>query len=253
MIFRACRFCASVTRRGFKLLLLLTAFATGGLIAVEVSRETVAGSGVSATEERDVGSVTEVVLSGVGDLTVVPGEVPGLSITADDNILPLLESQVSGRKLTLRTKSDCNIRTQTKIAYTLTVPKLEMATVSGVGNVRIERFEGEKLIVKVSGAGKATLRDVNYKSLTLSLSGAAGATASGTAANASFRISGAGEIDAVGFKAASAEAEVSGAGTVTVWATDELNARVSGAGSVKYKGSPKLTKKVSGAGSVKLL
>ncbi len=97
-------------RRAFKLFMFASAIGLGGMIAWGTFHETVTGSGVPATEERSVGAVTEVILSGVGNLTVVQGEVPGLSVTADDNVLPLLETETSGRKLTIGTKTGYSIR-----------------------------------------------------------------------------------------------------------------------------------------------
>jgi hypothetical protein len=237
--------------RLLKLVLFASAVGLGGMVAWAVFRPTVDGSGNAATEDRQVGDVTAVVLSGVGDLTVVQGEVPGLSVTADDNILPLIETETSGRKLTISTKSHYNLRPKTKITYTLTVPKLEKVTVSGAGNVKAEKLTADNLTFTLSGAGNMTLREVTCKTLTVTLSGAGNATVSGTAEKVTATISGAGDIDAAALKAASVEVKVSGAGDATVWATDELKARVSGAGSIKYKGTPKVEQKVSGAGSIK--
>src|SRR5262249_31948418 len=110
--------------RLFKLSLFVGALVGGGLIAVAVFRETVEGSGTSATEDRKIGDVTEVELSGIGNLVINQGEVPSLSVTADDNILPHLVTETHGNKLTLHTESGFNLRPKTPITYTLTVPKL---------------------------------------------------------------------------------------------------------------------------------
>jgi len=239
--------------RLFKFLLFACAIGLGGMVAWAVFRPTVDGSGNAVTEDRQVGDATAVVLSGIGDLTIVPGDAPALSVTADDNILPLIETETSGRKLTLGSKSHYNLRPKTKITYTLTVPKLEKVSVSGVGNVKAEKLTADSLTVTLSGAGNMTLREVTCKTLTVTLSGAGNATVAGTADKVTATISGAGDIDAAALKAGSVEVKVSGAGDATVWATDELKARVSGAGGIKYKGSPKVEQKVSGAGSIKPL
>lgn len=238
-------------RRAFKLALFAGALVTGGLIASAIFKETVTGSGKAATEDRQVGPVTDVTLSGIGNLTIRQGDTPSLSVTADDNLLPLIETETSGKKLTIRTKSGFNLKPSGPLNFTLTVPRLERLSVSGSGNAATEKLTSEELTVKLSGAGNATLRDLTCKTLTISLSGAGNATVTGSAEKAKATISGAGEIDASNFKVATAEVKVSGAGNAAVWATDELKAKVSGAGDVTYKGSPKIDKKVSGAGSVK--
>jgi hypothetical protein len=239
-------------RRAIKFVLFGSALVGGGILALATTaRETVDGSGVPATEERPVGDVTDVTLSGIGELTVVQGLVPSLSVTADDNVLPALETEKVGNKLTIHTRSRTSIRPKTKIAYTLTVPQLETITVSGAGNVRTEKYLGNALTVKLSGVGNAHLRDVNVKALTVNLTGAGTARASGSTDKLTLRLSGAGDIEAAGLKAASADVQISGAGNATVWAADELKARVSGAGNIKYKGAPRLEQKVSGAGSIR--
>jgi hypothetical protein len=238
-------------RRAFKLFLYTSALGFGALLANTMVREVVVGSGNPATEERMINPITEVVHSGVGNLTVIQGDVPGLSVTADDNVLPFLETHTSGRKLIIRNRSGYSIQTQVPISYTLTVPRLEKLSVSGAGSVKSDRLMGDNLAVRLSGAANATLREVHFKTLTVSLSGAGRAALSGSSDQLTARISGSGEIDAGNLKTRTTEVRVSGAGNAGVWATDALNVRVSGAGNVKYKGEPKIEKKVSGAGNVK--
>jgi hypothetical protein len=241
-------------RRAIKLFCYASALGAGALVALAVSHTTVEGSGTPATEERTAGDVTEVNLSGVGELNVVQGLVPSLSVTGDDNIVPLVETETNGKKLTIRTRSRTSLRSKTKLVYTLTVPQLETITVSGAGSVRTEKYLGNALTVKLSGAGNAHLRELNVKALTLKLSGAGTAHVAGTTDKLTLNLSGAGGIEAAGLKAISAEVQISGAGTATVWAENDLKARISGAGDIKYKGHPaNLEQKVSGAGRIRPL
>jgi hypothetical protein len=239
-------------RRAFKLVCFASALGAGGLLALATTtRETVVGSGTPATERRAVGNATEVVLSDAGDLTIEQGSPPALRITADDNILPCIESKTSGRKLTIRTRSRTSISAKTPISYTLTVPTLDAVAVSGAGAVTAKGLSADKLTVKLSGAGKARLDNLSCRSLSLTLSGAGGARLSGSADAMKLNVSGAGDIDAGALKAKSVEVRTSGAGSAVVWAENELKARASGAGGIKYKGHPQLEQKVSGAGHVK--
>ena len=241
-------------RRVVKFGLLASALVGGGLIALATTlRETIDGSGVSATETRDIDDVNEVVLTGVGDFTVVPGAVPSLSITADDNVLPALETECVNGKLTLRTRSRTSICPKTKITYTLTAPRLDAITISGAGNVKSSRLESDALTVKLSGAGNIHLNNVTCKSLNLTVSGAGTAHLAGAADRLTVRLSGAGKVEAAGLKASSADVQISGAGNATIWAADDLTARISGAGGIKYKGHPKVEQKVSGAGRIRPL
>lgn len=233
---------------------LSSALIGGGLLALATTaREPVDGSGVPATEERDVGDVTEVAFSGIGEMTIVQGVAPALSVTADDNVLPALETKANGHRLIVQTRSRTSIHPKTKITYTLTTPRIETISVSGAGNVRTEKFIGGALTVKLSGAGNARLLDANFKSLDVNVSGAGTAVASGSTEKLTLRISGAGDVEAAALKTAAADVQISGAGNATVWATDSLKARATGAGGIKYKGAPQVDRKVSGAGSVRAL
>lgn len=253
MICRAFGFVGFVVRRGFRLGLFVTALVGGGLLANSVIPKGVNGSGKPATQDRAIGNVTELVFTGSGNVNLVRGDIPNVRVTADDNLLPLLETRVINGKLTLQTRSGFSIHSVTPIVYTVTMPRIEKLTLSGTGNVQATGLAGDSLMVKLSGAGDATLKDIACKTLTLTMSGAGNATLTGTVEKADFRLSGAGDVDALGLKTATADSRISGAGTAKMWVTDELKVRVSGAGSMQYKGNPRIEQKISGAGSVKPL
>ncbi len=238
-------------RRLFKLGMYASALSIGALIAGATFTETVVGSGVPATEERDVAAVTEVEFSGNGQLLVIPGDTPSLTITGDDNVVPLIESDVSGRKLKLRVRSGYSVRTSTPIKYTLTVPKLSKLSVSGSGNAQVERMAGETVSVRLSGAGSAIVNGLECKALSVTVSGSGNAKVSGTAQSVKARVSGAGEFHGIGVQAKAADVQVSGSGNVSVWAAEKLKARASGAGNVNYKGNPQVEQRSSGAGKVR--
>jgi len=50
--------------------------------------------------------------------------------------------------------------------------------------------------------------------------------------------------------ATTAEVDISGSGSVTLWATETLTARISGSGNIKYYGSPRVSFNNSGSGSI---
>lgn len=226
------------------------ALLTGGMMALGVFGESVHGSGISKTEERAIGNVTELTISGTDTVELVRGETSTVRISADDNILPLLETRNHNGRLTIGTRSGVWLHPVTPISYVVTVPDLKKLTLSGAAHVKSANLPGQELDIRLTGAGTATLNAINCTSLRLTLSGAGHGTLSGRAEKAAFQISGAGDINAGDMKVKEADAHVSGAGTITVWATEQLKAKVSGAGKVKYKGQPRVEPRISGAGSV---
>jgi hypothetical protein len=236
--------------RAGKYVLFAGALVAGGLIAAS-RPERVTGSGNPATEGRTVGAVDQISLAGSGNLTVINGDAPSLTVTADDNLLPLIETIVSGRQLQIHTRAGYSINPQTPISYTLTVPQLEKVELSGSGSVQASQFTGNKLAITLSGTGTIMLRELDYEALSVNLSGAAKATMSGVANEMTVRVSGSGDIDAKELRTATSEVRVSGSADIRLWATERLNARVSGSGDVRYRGDPKIEKRISGSGSVK--
>jgi hypothetical protein len=66
-----------------------------GLITINnCNPNAIQGSGVSKTESRSVGSFSKIDLSGSPDVEVAVGPATSVSVTADDNIVPIIETTV---------------------------------------------------------------------------------------------------------------------------------------------------------------
>ena len=193
---------------------------------------TIKGSGNLKTETRQVEKFTAISVSGAASLEIEQTDQESLELTVDDNLLPLFTTEVRDGTLFIE------------------VAEGKRLTWSGKGpRFKITVRELRKL--KLSGATFAKATKLDTDSLSISISGAGSASIGGRSDNLSISISGAGSLDAVDLQAKRATIIVSGAGDVTVNATDELDARVSGAGNISYVGSPKLQSRISGAGSIK--
>lgn len=191
----------------------------------------VVGSGHVASEARTVRDFDEVALSGSGTLSIVQTGEESLTIQADDNILPLLTSEVSGRRLTLGTRPNTSFTTRNPIVYRLTVRELRGLTVSGSGDATATGITTPAMSVRISGSGDVTL--------------------SGSAQQLEVSVTGSGAYHGADFASRTADVSVSGSGDARVNASERLEARVSGSGSVAYSGNPAVSRRVSGSGSVR--
>jgi hypothetical protein len=201
------------------------------LLAAGCALDAVRGSGTVATETRDVSDFTAVTLSGSGRLIVEPGAAESLEITADDNLLPLLTSEVKGGRLHLGVQRGTSIRPSKEIVYRVMVKSLEEVDLSGSGSVELKDVKGKRLKVGLSGSG--------------------GLTAAGEVERLDLHISGSGKAKTENLKAKEVTVSISGSGGVGVAAGEALNVTVSGSGSVEYVGDPKVTQRISGSGSVR--
>lgn len=192
----------------------------------------VQGSAILKTEVRAVSNFTEVAFSQVGTLIVDQTGVEGLAITADDNLLPLLTSDVAGGVLRLGAKDpNTTFQTNKPITYLLSVKTLTHLTLSGAGVTQVHNFAGTTLALDASGVGEMSVQ--------------------GQADSQNVTLSGAGSYDGSAFLTKSATVKVSGTGKAVVQASETLDATVSGVGSVEYIGAPKITSHVTGVGTVR--
>ena len=188
------------------------------------------GSGQLTTESRPVSGFTKVELSGTGELAIEKTGTESLSISAEDNILALLTSEVAGDTLTLGTKPNSSIVPTKPITYSLTVKDLTGLAVSGSGSVRVSNVTTTSLSIKISGSGAIA--------------------ADGNVNDQDLEISGSGHYLADGLTSKAVKARISGSGTASVAAADVLDVEISGSGSLTYSGNPQVTQEISGSGKL---
>ena len=187
-------------------------------------------SGNVQTQTRPVPDFDSIEFSSVGTLTVEQSGSNSLQVQADDNLLPLLTSNVVGSTLQLGIQPGANLGRGGTINYRVNVKQLHGLVLSGAGNVDAARVDTANVSLANSGAGRLSV--------------------SGRTTTENVDLVGFGEIDAGALVAQDADVSVGGAGTATVNAARTLTATVTGVGSIAYLGSPAVTQRVTGIGRV---
>ena len=189
------------------------------------------GSGQITSESRQVSGFSKVELSGSGELTIEQTGTESLTISAEENLLPKLTSEVSDDTLVLRSTSNAKIIPTQPIKYSLTVKDLSGLAVSGSGSVTMSKLATAALSTNISGSGAVT--------------------ASGTADQQDLKISGSGRYQAEQLTSKTVKVDMSGSGVASVHASDALDLHMSGSGTLTYTGDPKqVTQQISGSGKV---
>ena len=86
----------------------------------------VKGNGIKATESRAVAAFTAIEATGIGNLKLRVGEADSLKISADENILPLIKSEVKNGVLVLSTTGATKSKTDIVFEATAqTIKRLE--------------------------------------------------------------------------------------------------------------------------------
>ena len=190
------------------------------------------GSGVPVTESREVEDFDSVVLSGSGDVQVIVGESKSVTVTFDDNLVDLVQTEVRNGELRVYTTGGWS--SSLGLQVEVRTPELRSATVSGAGDMVLNGVSGESLELEISGAGD--------------LSG------DGAVDSLSVEVSGVGEAELKQLQSKKATVSVSGAGDATVFATESVDASVSGTGDVEVYGNPASVKQsTSGVGDVTIV
>lgn len=199
--------------------------------ASPAAAETLSGSGTTATQAREAKGFNAVELAIPGKMEIVQGDKEGVTITADDNLLPQIETYVEGEALRIRFRKGLNVRTQTPIRVLLHVKALRAISLAGSADVLAPSLTARDLAVRISGSGDVQL--------------------GGKADSLEVKISGSGDVKAGKLEAQSAKVSIAGSGGVTLWAKQSLEVSVAGSGDVRYYGDPTVAKKIAGSGSVR--
>lgn len=193
--------------------------------------ETVRGSGNVVTEERVVSGFTAVSLQGVGELVIDQTGSESLSITADDNLLPYIETRVRGSKLIISIQDNTLFSNATELTYHVTVNSIDSVELDGAGSIQVSDLDNDDWRVNLAGTGNITV--------------------SGQVDKQTVEIDGAGAYTADELTSREATVEQNGAGMVVVQVSEQLDVRIDGLGTVEYIGDPTVTQTINGLGTIR--
>jgi hypothetical protein len=189
----------------------------------------VRGSGTAKTEQRAVAAFSELSVEGSMHADVSAGAPQLVELSGDDNIVPLIATDVDGAEL--------------RIGPTKSIsPKLDLTA----------RIATPKLAaLSASGSVQAVVRGIASDAFAIHTTGSTTVTASGTAKRVAIHVSGSSSVAANELRAEDVTIEVSGSADVDVYATGVLDVHVSGSARVRYAGNPReVHKDITGSGTV---
>jgi hypothetical protein len=186
------------------------------------------GSGKRETQKRDVQAFTSISSQGAFNIEVVAQKSQGVEIEGDDNILPLITTEVSNN--VLRIKSTKGFSVSEPVAIRVAVPDLVSLNVSGAGKVDISGLKNDKFEIDCEGA--PTIKVSGFtKVIDIDTSGAA-------------------KIDTHNLHASKGVVDSKGVSKIDVDVKDELDVTISGPSTVTYEGDPTINKTIHGPGKV---
>jgi hypothetical protein len=188
----------------------------------------VQGSGNAKSEVRNVPAFSAVDIAGPIDAEISVGAESHVEITGDDNILPLITSDIRGDSLSIGARK--NVRPSVRLVAKITAPRLTGVALTGSGDIAVRGVQADHLAVHLTGSG--TIR------------------ADGTAHEVEVDLTGSGNVALDHLTAERASVSVSGSGDVAVAASKALDVGITGSGDVTYHGDPEVKQRITGSGHV---
>jgi len=168
------------------------------------------------TRTFDLADFDQIVVNGMADLKYTQGNAFSVKVEANEEVFQYLDYRVDKGVLILETKDKVQPMAETFDIY-VSSPELKIMSINGAAEVLVEGIDSKQdLTIAVNGSTECELKDICVPTLYftingageleasklrlekfyLTINGAGEANLSGSADYASFRVSGAGDIDA---------------------------------------------------------
>lgn len=210
------------------------------------------GNGTVIEEQRSVGNFDKVSVSGHYRVTLQEGDEGTVTVSAEENLMDYIETEVKGGKLKIGTKKGYSIRSTEQIEVLVNYSAINGISMSGSGRLTAnEPINATNFDMAVSGSGKIEV-ELKASDVSARISGSGSVNLAGESDQMDCAISGSGNINGYEMTVDKVTARISGSGSAKLHVKNEIDASTSGSGNIRYTGDPSIIKaKSSGSGSVK--
>lgn len=212
-------------------------------------------TGKEVTEYRSASAFKNIHLSDNVDLIIYPDTTPFIRVTAGQNLIDGIITELDGNTLYIRNENRCNWVRSFKNKYTVETGMLQPELISHYGSGSIQckdtiRFDGFTFD-NWDGSGSINLL-LNCSSTNLNIHvGSCDLSASGISGVSYLYANGTGVADLSQLETGYSYLKNSSTGDVRVRVTKELGATISHTGNVYYTGNPyRIDKNITGSGQL---
>lgn len=208
------------------------------------------GEGPVKTETRSVSGFQGVELNLAGDVEVRVSDTYSVEVQAQENLLPLLKTEVEGGRLMLYFSENVSHSEDVKIV--VSGPSFDNFTLGGSGKITVTTpIRADKMDLTISGSGDLIMQQATLGALDCNISGSGGIEVGGTANATKIEVGGSGEVDAKQLSSNELRAEIGGSGSVSAHVVQVLKVNITGSGDIVYSGDPNVESNISGSGDVR--
>lgn len=244
----------TVTRRAIVVALLVPALSAAGIgVALGGDGARVEGSGKQVEDVRQVAGFRRLELLAPVDVQLRNTGAERITLSGDDNIVPLVETRVAAGRLVIDLRKGASFRTRNRLTAVVEFKRLEGVVVHGAGDVHADRVQADIFDATLKGSGDVSVDELAAETVALSIAGSGDFKARGRAGTVGVVIEGSGDVRIEGLAAETVAVRIGGSGDAFVHATERLQVRIAGSGDVRYRGAPQVEKTIAGSGEVRPL
>lgn len=205
-------------------------------------------------QQRTIKPFDRILLQGYGQLEIVMGQAPALTVASHEKFIDRIGSQVVDGRLILgfeswwdrfRQSFSTSLNRQ-PILYRLVVCELAGLEIRGVAQVRGRGIQGKLFDLRVHGLADIQLNEVRASALNVHMAPGGRVRLDGKVQEQRITIRGPGEYAAHDLASQTAQITIQGPGQAAVNVQDDLQVQIAGPGRVTYAGAPSIVKRLIG-------
>jgi hypothetical protein len=191
------------------------------------------GNGAFVKQTRTVSNFTSVESNGDFEVIIYPGEESGVKVEADENLLDLIITRVSGGELIIEPRRGFCIRSSENIRVTITVPDLNEIDLNGSGTVWCDSLSTSTFKAELDGSGSIRCISLMVPTLDIEINGSGTLEAEGIFNVVNNEINGSGEVILSG-ESSTTYFRIDASGIISAGnlVTDTCYANIAGSGSI---------------------
>lgn len=217
----------------------------------KIFEDRVEGNNNVITRIRSINTFDEIYVEGNFNVYFTIADTTSLRIEAEENLVPLIITKVSGQQFYVKPKDDFQLDNNKAMNIFLTSPNLEGVVLSGSGLLVCDSLFTDFLSVEITGSGKVQFDKLDLNDIEGSISGSGDIVLAGEVDRSEFEITGSGAIRALDLVQNDCDARITGSGNIYVNVVDYLKARITGSGNIYYVGNPIVDEIITGSGDVR--
>jgi len=212
----------------------------------------VSGKGDSVIEGRTVTAFHSIELQTSANVSIVRDTLYKVEVEDYSNIVKYTVAKVSSQNLVISIFPSSTVLLNSAAKVRITMPdSLKTLIVSGSGKIDVDTTFKDIEVITVTGSGNVSInRPVNLTKLSTTIKGKGTVSATGKVAALTAVTSGSGNTNLSQLVSTASSCTLSGSGNMYINATTSLKAFISGSGSVYYSGNPAVSDSITGSGSV---